>query len=65
MNVRNGTSRFHLVWDIADKLFTRKEISKAQHNKIEIAINNKLKAHHEYILKYGVDPEEISNWQWE
>lgn len=64
MNVRNGTSRFHLAMQ-AIRLA-------AAHNP-RVAINASERVHHyEYILvdhrryiqEHGTDPKEISDWQW-
>lgn len=64
MNVRNGTSRYHLIMQ-AIRLA-------ATHNPRVAARANERVHHYEYILddyccyieEHGVDPEEIANWQW-
>lgn len=64
MNVRNKTSRFHLIMQ-AIRLA-------APHNPLVAAKANQLISHYEYILiehrdyirQNGRDPDEISEWQW-
>jgi xylulose-5-phosphate/fructose-6-phosphate phosphoketolase len=64
MNVRNGTSRFHIIMQ-AIRLA-------AANNPYVAAQASELVHHYEYVLvdfrryieQNGVDPEEISNWQW-
>jgi xylulose-5-phosphate/fructose-6-phosphate phosphoketolase len=64
MNVRNGTSRYHLIMQAIRLAATRNP---------RVAVRASERVHHyEYILvdfrrfiqENGVDPEEISNWQW-
>jgi xylulose-5-phosphate/fructose-6-phosphate phosphoketolase len=64
MNVRNGTSRYHLITQAIRLAATRNP---------RVAVRASERVHHyEYILvdfrrfiqENGVDPEEISNWQW-
>jgi len=64
MQVRNGTSRWHLVKEIFQTLGKRGVISPNLVEKIETKYDDKLKAHRAYIEKHGVDPDEIENWQW-
>lgn len=64
MQVRNGTSRYHLVIEIFQTLGKRGVVSPNLVEKIVEKYNNKLDAHREYIKKHGVDPEEIENWKW-
>ncbi len=64
MHVRNETSRYHLVKEALSEL-TR--LSVLDSSKSELLVNKydkKLSDHREYIIKYGVDPEEIELWQW-
>jgi xylulose-5-phosphate/fructose-6-phosphate phosphoketolase len=64
MNVRNGTSRFHLIMQA---------IRLAASNNAYVAARASERVHHyEYVLRdyrrfieaNGVDPEEITNWHW-
>ncbi|HUX35937.1 MAG TPA: phosphoketolase family protein [Candidatus Paceibacterota bacterium] len=64
MQVRNGTSRWHLVKEIFQTLGKRGVVSPNLVEKIEKKYDDKLRAHRAYIEKHGVDPDEIENWQW-
>jgi len=64
MSVRNGTSRYHIIMQAI-----RLAAARNQH----VAIRASERVHHyEYVLvafrrfiqENGVDPEEITNWQW-
>ena len=64
MNVRNGTSRYHLIMQAIRLAATRNP---------RVAVRASERVHHyEYVLldfrrfiqENGVDPEEISSWQW-
>lgn len=65
LHLRNETSRYHLVIEALKLLAIDKVIDT---NKAEFYIDNfnkKISAHKEYIMRYGVDPEEIENWTWQ
>ncbi|MFA6458152.1 MAG: phosphoketolase family protein [Patescibacteria group bacterium] len=62
LEVRNRTSRFHTALDAAEKLCAQKDISRVQFNLIKKIIAKKIRTHHEFIMKNGVDPIEIENW---
>ncbi|HYT28932.1 MAG TPA: phosphoketolase family protein [Ktedonobacteraceae bacterium] len=64
MNVRNGTSRFHVIMQA---------ILLAAARNPQVAVRASERIHHyeyvlvdfrRYIQEHGVDPEEIANWQW-
>ena len=64
MNVRNGTDRYHLMMQA---------IRLASVRNPRVAVRASERVHHyeyvladfrRYIQENGVDPEEISNWQW-
>jgi xylulose-5-phosphate/fructose-6-phosphate phosphoketolase len=64
MNVRNGTSRYHLITQAIRLAATRNP---------RVAVRASERVHHyEYMLvdfrrfiqENGVDPDEIANWQW-
>ncbi|MBU2706317.1 phosphoketolase family protein [Zooshikella marina] len=65
MGVRNGTSRYHMVIDLAYKAFQQGVISEDEHATVTTEMLRRLVEHKEYILKHGVDPEEINDWQWQ
>ncbi|MCL1079633.1 phosphoketolase family protein [Parashewanella spongiae] len=64
MGVRNGTSRYHLVIDMAYKLFQQGVIDETQHVAITTDMLQRLVEHRNYIKAHGVDPENIENWVW-
>ncbi|MCH1919407.1 phosphoketolase family protein [Shewanella sp. A3A] len=64
MGVRNGTSRYHLVIDMAYKLFQQGVIDETTHSRITTDMLQRLVDHKNYIKANGVDPEYIENWEW-
>lgn len=60
MVVLNDLDRFHLVKDVLDRApeFEPKAASVRQY------IQEKLRAHKEYVHQYGQDMPEIRNWKW-
>jgi xylulose-5-phosphate/fructose-6-phosphate phosphoketolase len=65
MHVRNNTSRYHLVIRAAQVLSERNVITSENANQIIKTYQQKLRDHCDYIKKYGVDPKEIEEWQWQ
>ena len=59
MGVRNGTSRYHLVIDMAYKLFQQGVIDETMHVSITTDMLQRLVDHRNYIKANGVDPVEI------
>jgi len=64
MHIRNETSRYHLLLDACKFLLENKTIEKDLAEKLTKKYNQKLKEHRVFIKKFGIDPEEIENWQW-
>jgi len=64
MQVRNGTSRYHLVMEVFDRLASAKVVARSQADAVKKKYEQKLALHRAYIQKHGVDPEEIEQWQW-
>ncbi|HNW96314.1 MAG TPA: phosphoketolase family protein [Candidatus Paceibacterota bacterium] len=64
MQVRNKTDRFSLVIEAFRILAGSGKINKDKAEKIIKRYEDKLRYHDGYIRKYGVDMEEIENWQW-
>jgi len=60
MTVLNDLDRFHLVMDVAERV--PQLAPRAAH--IKQAMQEKLVAHREYVVKYGDDMPEIKNWKW-
>ncbi len=64
MNVRNGTSRYHIIMQAIRLAATRNP-------RVAVRASDRVQ-HYEYVLvafrrfiqENGVDPKEISNWQW-
>jgi xylulose-5-phosphate/fructose-6-phosphate phosphoketolase len=64
MNVRNGTDRYHLMMQAI-------RLASARNPRVAVRASERVH-HYEYVLadfrhyiqEHGVDPEEISNWQW-
>ncbi|HEX9132490.1 MAG TPA: phosphoketolase family protein, partial [Ktedonobacteraceae bacterium] len=64
MNVRNGTDRYHVVMQAI-------RLAAARNPRVAVRASERIH-HYEYVLvafrryiqENGVDPEEISNWQW-
>jgi len=64
MQVRNGTSRYHLVKEIFETLGKNNVVSHDFAGQITKKYDDKLSEHRKYIEKNGVDSEEVENWQW-
>ena len=64
MEVRNGTSRYHLTRSAIAALAAQRVITQDEAAAHTADINTRIQHHHEYILEHGVDPVELENWQW-
>ena len=64
MHVRNRTDRFHLAIEVLE-LLSGSAISKKKAQKLISQYKKKLEDHKVYIIKYGVDPDDIRWWKWE
>ncbi|MBI4991726.1 MAG: phosphoketolase family protein [Candidatus Harrisonbacteria bacterium] len=64
MQVRNETSRYHLAKEVFAKMAKAGVVSQDKSDQLIKKYDKKLEEHREFIKKYGVDPEEIENWQW-
>lgn len=62
MQARNGLSRFHLVKDIATLAANTEKISLDEMKHVHKEMNKKLEWEREYIIKYKIDPREITQW---
>lgn len=63
MQVRNRTSRYHLVIQAAQKIAARNSGASVLAETIIRKYERKLAEHREFIRKEGVDPSEISEWR--
>jgi len=64
MQVRNKTSRYHLVMEAVRLVSECGVITPEKAQEIESKYKKKLSLHCDFIRKNGVDPEEIETWQW-
>ncbi len=64
MQVRNKTDRYRLVMAGVENAFKQGVISETERNDLIERFESKLAQHREYIIEYGEDPEEITNWVW-
>ncbi len=64
MQVRNETSRYHLVKEAVKELGRLGTLSKEKSDSIISKYDKKLADHAVFIRKNGVDPDEIENWVW-
>jgi xylulose-5-phosphate/fructose-6-phosphate phosphoketolase len=64
MQVRNRTSRYHLVIQAAEKMAAKNSQVSAKAEDLTRKYQGKLREHHDFIRAEGLDPPEVSNWQW-
>jgi xylulose-5-phosphate/fructose-6-phosphate phosphoketolase len=64
LQIRNKTSRYDLAMEAFTILAEKNLITTAQAEQLNDEYHKKIAEHHEFIIKNGVDPEEINNWQW-
>ena len=65
MMVRNKTDRYHLAMEAYRAAAAQGLIGESAFVELEKRTEETLLAHREYIIKHGIDPEEISTWVWE
>lgn len=64
MQVRNRTSRYHLVIQAAQKMAARKPAVAARAEAMVVKYERKLLDHRRFIRNEGMDPPEITEWRW-
>ncbi len=64
MQVRNRTDRFHLVMAGIEAAESQGIISKEKRDELITKFEEKLALHKAYIIEYGDDPKEITDWVW-
>jgi xylulose-5-phosphate/fructose-6-phosphate phosphoketolase len=64
LHLRNKTSRYDLVIEALQELGKRQVLSGEESESLVKKYKDKIRDHREYIIKNGVDPEEIESWQW-
>ena len=64
LKVSNGVSCYHLAMDMIEKgaKFNKKVARKK--DALIATLQEKIKAHQDYIYKYGDDPEDVKNMKW-
>jgi xylulose-5-phosphate/fructose-6-phosphate phosphoketolase len=65
MQVRNTTSRFHLVIQTAQQLAAKNPKVAARAEMLIRKYKSKLREHENYIVQHGIDLPEIRDWKWE
>lgn len=65
MQVRNSTDRYNLAREIIETMASDEVIDEIKKEKIVKKYQKALDDHLAFITEYGMDPEEIENWQWE
>jgi xylulose-5-phosphate/fructose-6-phosphate phosphoketolase len=64
MFVRNATDRYHLAME-AFVVAEREGLITVSHcEELVATYEEKLRAHRAFVIEYGNDPEEITNWVW-
>ena len=64
LHIRNGTSRYNLAIEAFSVLAKRGVLDTNKAEELMDKYNKKISAHKEYIIRFGLDPEEIENWKW-
>jgi len=64
MQIRNETSRWHILIHVLKTLTEEKVLDKSLTDRIIEIYKLKFEEHQKYIIENGVDLPEIQNWQW-
>jgi xylulose-5-phosphate/fructose-6-phosphate phosphoketolase len=64
MMVRNRVDRFHLAMDAFAKAAELGIIPDNEAHGLIASFQEKLAAHRAYVVEYGKDLDEITNWVW-
>lgn len=65
MQIRNRTSRWHLVIQAAEEIAASYPETAALADALIRKYQGKIRMHQEYIVLHGNDEPDITNWQWE
>ncbi|MEK7650384.1 MAG: phosphoketolase family protein [Patescibacteria group bacterium] len=65
LHLRNGTSRYNLAIEVFEKMRTVGVLDSLKAERLISLYQAKITEHKEYIIKNGVDPDEVENWQWQ
>ncbi len=64
MQVRNRTSRYHLVIQAARKIAARIPGVAAKAESLVVLYERQIAEHRRFIREHGLDPPEITGWKW-
>ena len=64
MQIRNRTSRYHLVMQAAATIATRNPLVATRAEEVIRMAEGKIRAHGEFIRREGRDPDEVTDWEW-
>jgi len=64
MQIRNKTDRYHLAIEVLKKMKERDIIKKTKAEGLIRTYQKAIADHYQYIIRTGVDPIDIENWQW-
>ncbi len=64
MLVRNRTSRYHLVMQVANMLAVRHPKVAVRAEELVVRYEHKVREHCAYIAQHGVDLPDVSDWRW-
>ncbi|MGI9302896.1 MAG: phosphoketolase family protein [Gammaproteobacteria bacterium] len=65
MQIRNRTSRYHVVIQAAQKIAARNPSLAPQAEDLIRSCEHRITHHRHYIREHGVDPPEIDQWRWQ
>jgi xylulose-5-phosphate/fructose-6-phosphate phosphoketolase len=65
MMVRNRVDRYHLSMEVFANAAEQGIISEARAQELISEFQEKLAEHRTYVMEYGKDLDEITNWTWE
>ncbi|QEL16736.1 phosphoketolase family protein [Limnoglobus roseus] len=65
MHVRNRTSRYHLVMQVAEKVAARRPDTQSRAEVLTRTCWDHLSDHDKYIRQHGVDRPEVVGWRWQ
>ncbi|TSC91431.1 MAG: phosphoketolase [Parcubacteria group bacterium Licking1014_17] len=64
MQLRNRTSRFHLVIQAIEFMKAKGVVEQAKAERLTSEYTQKIREHRDYAIAHGEDQEEITNWKW-
>jgi len=64
MQIRNQTSRFHLIIDALEKVSVQRKDLATKSKAVIKKYTKRIEEHTKYIIKYGKDFDDVENWEW-